>query len=67
MFDGIGVFDTEPLTDTTVLIPVNALELIVIAVVGSMIEVNKLQFWKADVPIEVTLEPIVIVVMVVLP
>jgi hypothetical protein len=45
MCDGIGVFPAEPLTETTRAIPVNALEfpLIIIDVVGSMMEVNKLQ------------------------
>ena len=63
MFAGIDVFDAEPLTETTAAIPVNALELalIVIAVVGIVMEANKLQSWKALAPMEVTLAGIIIV------
>ena len=72
MFAGIGVFDKNPLTETTAAIPVNALEFdaIVIALVGSVMEANKLQSWKALVTRDVTLEPkitFVILVALVLP
>ena len=62
MFAGIGVFNDDPATETTGAIPVNALEFdaIVIAVVGSVMEANKLHPWKALVPIDVTLAGIII-------
>jgi hypothetical protein len=59
MFAGIGVFDDELLTETIAAIPVNALEFdaIVIALLGSVMDANKLHPWKVLVPMEGTLVP----------